>query len=164
MASTGARIMSAFATSTLLNALRPMAASSRFAASVALRRTSDLRARDALRSRSSGAGHRRPARPGSIIAFIEREAMPLAQSGFGQEVRDAIHARVDHLADQGLARRDGQRIVMQRDLLNTPCVGANSTQLVTNSRPKPACRMKAQAGEYVAGTVRQRLTLSSAAS
>ena len=34
-------------------------------------------------------------------------------------VAQARLERADHLADQGLARRDGQRIVMQRDLLTT---------------------------------------------
>src|SRR5260370_26342378 len=51
--------------------------------------------------------------------LVEREPMPLAMGGFGQEARDAIAARAEHLAAEGLARRQGQRIVLQRDLLHT---------------------------------------------
>ncbi len=93
--------------------------------------------------------------------LVEREAMPLAQSGFGQEVRDAIHARADHLADQGLARRDGQRIVMQRDLIAT--LRRRELDAVGDklSAETGLSHVKAQTGEHVAGTVRQRLTLSS---
>ena len=93
--------------------------------------------------------------------LVEREAMPLAQSGFGQEVRDAIHARADHLADQGLARRDGQRIVMQRDLLTTLRrreLDAVGDKLAAETG---LSHVKAETGEHVAGIVRQRLTLSS---
>jgi len=43
----------------------------------------------------------------------------LAASGFGTQVREAIHGRVDFLAEQGLAERRGQRVVLARDLLAT---------------------------------------------
>ena len=39
--------------------------------------------------------------------------------GFGAEVREAMEARIDHLVGEGLARRQGQRIVFARDLLAT---------------------------------------------
>ncbi|SFD63083.1 Protein of unknown function [Bosea sp. CRIB-10] len=87
--------------------------------------------------------------------------MPLSQAGFGREVRDAMQARASHLADQGLAQRDGQRIVMQRDLLATLRrreLDAVSDKLAAETGLP---HVKAQAGEYVAGTVRRRLTLSS---
>src|ERR1700730_13203942 len=51
--------------------------------------------------------------------LVERDPMPLAMGGFGREARDAIQARAEHLAGEGLARRQGQRVIMQRDLLNT---------------------------------------------
>ncbi len=38
---------------------------------------------------------------------------------FGAEVREAMDRRVDHLVGEGLARRQGQRVVFARDLLNT---------------------------------------------
>ena len=40
-------------------------------------------------------------------------------SGFGAEVRDTMDRRVDHLIEEGLARRQGQRVIFARDLLNT---------------------------------------------
>lgn len=41
----------------------------------------------------------------------------LAASGFGSQVREAMHGRVDFLTEQGLAERRGQRVVLARDLL-----------------------------------------------
>lgn len=40
-----------------------------------------------------------------------------ANRGFGVEVRNAINNRVDFLASQGLAKRDGQRVLLSRNLL-----------------------------------------------
>src|SRR5260370_20140045 len=39
--------------------------------------------------------------------------------GFGAEVRDAMDRRIDHLSADGLARRQRQRVVFARDLINT---------------------------------------------
>jgi hypothetical protein len=87
--------------------------------------------------------------------------MPLAAGGFGQEVRDAMTARAEHLAAEGLAQRQGTRIVMQRDLLATlrrrelDAVGARlSTETGLPYTP-------AAGGETVAGTYCQRLPLTS---
>ena len=93
--------------------------------------------------------------------LVEREPMPLSTGGFGREARDAIQARAEHLADHGLARRSGQRIILQRDLISTlrrrelDAVGA---QL---SAETGLPHMKAAAGERVTGIYRQRLTLAS---
>ena len=93
--------------------------------------------------------------------LVEREPMPLSTGGFGRETRDAIQARAEHLANHGLARRDGRRIILQRDLLSTlrrrelDAVGA---QL---SAETGLPHIKAAAGEHVSGTYRQRLTLVS---
>ena len=82
-------------------------------------------------------------------------------AGSGQEARDAIAARAEHLAAEGLARRQGQRIILQRDLLNTlrrrelDAAGAKLSG-ETGLPYEPAA-----AGEHVAGTYRQRLTLTS---
>ena len=93
--------------------------------------------------------------------LVEREPMPLAMGGFGQEARDAIAARAEHLVAEGLAGRQGQRIILQRDLLNTlrrrelDAAGAKLSG-ETGLPYEPAA-----AGEHVAGTYRQRLTLTS---
>ncbi|MGJ4950056.1 relaxase/mobilization nuclease domain-containing protein [Bradyrhizobium sp. HKCCYLS20291] len=93
--------------------------------------------------------------------LVEREPMPLALGGFGAETRDALRARAEHLADQGLARRQGQRIIVQRDLLKT---------LRQRELDSIGARLSAQfnlplqsvsPGAAVAGTYRQRLALAS---
>jgi hypothetical protein len=93
--------------------------------------------------------------------LVERVPMPLAMGAFGREVREAISARADHLAEEGLARRQGQRVILQRDLLNTLSrreLDAAATRL---SAETGLPHMKAATGEHVAGVYRQRLTLTS---
>ena len=50
----------------------------------------------------------------SGATWLDRQLLakdpPLSGGGFGAEVRDAMEARVDHLAEEGLARRQGQRV------------------------------------------------------
>jgi hypothetical protein len=93
--------------------------------------------------------------------LVERNPMPLAMGGFGRETRDAMQARAEHLVQEGLAQRQGPRIILQRDLLNTlrrrelDEVGA---RISADTRLPYA---KAGTGEHVAGTYRQRLTLAS---
>jgi len=93
--------------------------------------------------------------------LVEREAMPLAMGGFGAEVRTAMTARTDHLVEDGLARRQNQRVIFQRDLLTSlrqrelDSVGAKLAAETGLSH------VKAEAGDTVAGLYRQRLTLSS---
>ncbi|AOE86000.1 relaxase/mobilization nuclease and DUF3363 domain-containing protein [Pseudomonas sp. TCU-HL1] len=43
----------------------------------------------------------------------------LATNGFGREVREALKQRADFLMEQGLAERQGQRVVLARNLLST---------------------------------------------
>ncbi|MEQ1672058.1 MAG: DUF3363 domain-containing protein, partial [Hyphomicrobium sp.] len=93
--------------------------------------------------------------------LVERDAMPMSMGGFGREVRDAMSARADYLVSEGLARRQGQRIVFARDLLDTlrkrelDVVGAKL------SAETGLPHIKAAAGDHVAGAYRQRLTLAS---
>jgi type IV secretory pathway VirD2 relaxase len=92
--------------------------------------------------------------------LIERGA-GIADGGFGAEVRRALDARTDHLVRGGLARRFGERTVFERGMLDTlrkrelDAVGAKIAG-ETGLAYRPT-----QAGEKVAGVVRQRLTLSS---
>lgn len=81
--------------------------------------------------------------------------------GFGTEVRAAMEARAEHLADEGLARRRGQRIIFTPGLLDA----LRRRELDNAARELSAGiglpHAPSKAGEYVAGTVRQRLTLAS---
>lgn len=92
--------------------------------------------------------------------LIER-GVGIAYGGFGAEVRRAMDARTDYLVREGLARRFGERTVFERGLLDTlrkrelDAVGAKIAG-ETGLHYQPT-----QAGEKVAGVVRQRLALSS---
>ncbi|QGM99885.1 relaxase/mobilization nuclease domain-containing protein [Methylocystis parvus] len=93
--------------------------------------------------------------------LVERSETWLSHAGFGQDVREALSARIDHLSVNGLARRDGQRVMFARDLLGTlrrrelEAIGgklAGETGL--SYQPKAE-------GASVAGIYRQRLALAS---
>ena len=92
--------------------------------------------------------------------LIERGA-GVGDAGFGAEVRRAMNARTDHLVREGLARRYGERTVFERGLIDTlrrrelDAVGAKIAG-ETGLAYRPT-----QAGEKVAGVVRQRLALAS---
>jgi type IV secretory pathway VirD2 relaxase len=82
-------------------------------------------------------------------------------AAFGGEVRDAMAARIDHLAQEGLARRQGQTVVFARNLLET--LGrrelgdaAQSIADRTGLQHRPSAP-----GEYVTGAYRERLNLAS---
>ncbi len=81
--------------------------------------------------------------------------------GFGVEVRDAMDRRLEHLTAEGLVRRQGQRVIFARDLLDTlrrreldSAAGKIAAETRLVYRPSTE-------GEHVAGIYRQRITLSS---
>jgi type IV secretory pathway VirD2 relaxase len=89
-------------------------------------------------------------------------AEPLvAANGFGAEVRSAMGRRIDYLVGEGLARRQADRVVFTRGLLETlrrrelhdsaKAIGAE-----TGLAYSPLAE-----GEHVAGRYRQRIALSS---
>ncbi len=92
--------------------------------------------------------------------LVARDPVDLG-AGFGIEVKQAMDDRATHLVGEGLAQRDGQRIVFARNLLNTLRereLGAFGQRLATETGMS---FHKSAAGEYVAGTYRQRFLLSS---
>lgn len=85
----------------------------------------------------------------------------LSGGGFGARARDAMEARVEHLIGDGLARRQGQRVIFARDLIAT---------LRRRELEDTASKLAAETGlahrpsadgEHVSGVYRQRVTLSS---
>lgn len=93
--------------------------------------------------------------------LIGRNPAALGEGGFADEVRAALEARTDHLAQEGLAQRSGRRAVFARDLIET----LRQRELAAASR-----RLSGQTGleaqalgadGVVAGTYRQRVTLAS---
>jgi hypothetical protein len=72
-----------------------------------------------------------------------------------------MEQRIDHLVDEGLARRQGQRAVFSRDLLQTLRqrdlkAAASKISAETGLPYRPSAD-----GENVAGVFRRRVTLSS---
>jgi hypothetical protein len=93
--------------------------------------------------------------------LIGKGGSDLADAGFGRDVREALDARAEHLAGEGLARRQAGRVLFARDLLDTlrrrelEAVGA---RLAGESGLE---HRAVQVGEHVSGTYRQRLSLAS---
>jgi type IV secretory pathway VirD2 relaxase len=81
--------------------------------------------------------------------------------GFGTEVRDAMEARVDHLVVQGLARRQGGRVLFARDLLATLRGRELDEALARLAKETGLPSRSSRAGEAVAGVYRRRVNLSS---
>ena len=101
----------------------------------------------------------------SGATWIDRQLLakdpPLSGGGFGAEVRDAMDRRADHLIEEGLARRMGQRIIFARDLLNTLRRRELDDAVAKLSTDTGLAHHPSAEGEYVAGTYRQRVTLAS---
>ena len=94
-------------------------------------------------------------------AAIAREPLPVSGGGFGAEVSEALERRAEHLLEKGLAKRQGQRVIFARDLLNTlrkrelDSVGDKLAREI--GRPQ----MPSSPGEHVAGTYQRRMPLAS---
>ncbi|CCV09108.1 conserved hypothetical protein [Mesorhizobium metallidurans STM 2683] len=92
---------------------------------------------------------------------IAREPIALSESGFGAEVRQALQRRADHLVEQGLCARHGQRISFMPNLIDTlrrrelEALG----QKLSAETGQPFNRTRS--GEFVAGSYRQRFLLAS---
>ena len=92
---------------------------------------------------------------------VARERIDVSSGGFGAEVREAMDRRAERLLQEGLAERQGRRIVFNRNLIDTlrrrelDALGgklAAETGLPFN---------RAAGGDYVSGIYRQRLALAS---
>jgi len=101
----------------------------------------------------------------SGATWLDRQllAREPATSGnaFGVEVREAMDRRVDHLVGEGLARRQGQRVVFARDLLNTLRQRELDEVLARVAVETGLAHRPSAEGEHVAGIYRQRVSLSS---
>ena len=85
----------------------------------------------------------------------------LSSGGFGAELRQAMDRRIDHLVKQDLARRQGQRAIFARDLLNTLRrrdldEATSKLEADTGLAHRPH-----EEGGHVSGIYRQRVTLAS---
>ncbi len=92
---------------------------------------------------------------------IAREPVALSDGGFGAEVRHALDRRAEHLIEQGLADRNGQRVTFARNLIDT--LRARELEALGEKLAAETGQPfnRAGSGEYVAGAYRQRFTLAS---
>jgi type IV secretory pathway VirD2 relaxase len=93
--------------------------------------------------------------------LVAREPAPLSSGGFGREVRDAMGARIEHLIGDGLAKRQGQRVIFVRDLLDTLRRRELESEAARIAGSTGAPFHPTTEGEPIAGTYRQRLDLAS---
>jgi type IV secretory pathway VirD2 relaxase len=97
--------------------------------------------------------------------WIDRQLLAkdpaLSGGGFGGEVREAMDRRIDHLAQQGMAELQGQRVVLARDLINTLRRQELDGAVAKLSAETGLAHRPSAEGEHVSGIYRQRVTLSS---
>ncbi|MER8372343.1 DUF3363 domain-containing protein [Mesorhizobium sp. M1406] len=92
---------------------------------------------------------------------VSRDPVALGGGGFGREVRDAMERRAEHLVEEGLARRQGSRLIFARNLLDTlrqrelEALGAKLAAELGRAFNKTTT------GEHVSGTYRQRFAMAS---
>jgi len=85
----------------------------------------------------------------------------LGDRGFGSEVKDALRARADFLAEQGLAERRGQRVVLARNLLAT-LRGSELAQAAKDIAAETGLEHRPAAdGQRVVGIYRRSVMLAS---
>jgi len=85
----------------------------------------------------------------------------MSGGGFGVEVFEAMDRRIDHLAEQDLARRQGQRVIFARDLINTLRQRELNDAAARLSAETGLAHCPSAEGEHVSGIYRQRITLAS---
>ena len=97
--------------------------------------------------------------------WIDRQLLArdsiVASSGFGSEVREAMDRRVDYLAGEGLARRQGTGVIYVRDLLNTLRQRELDATVARLSAETGLPHTPSSEGERIMGVYRQRVTLAS---
>lgn len=93
--------------------------------------------------------------------LVAREGAELSRAGFGAEVRAALDRRIDALAEQGLARRAGDKVTIGRYLVGTMRsreLDAIGQRLASETG---LAHLPVEAGERVEGTYSRRLSLAS---
>jgi type IV secretory pathway VirD2 relaxase len=93
--------------------------------------------------------------------LLTRGAISLSDGGFGREVREAMDARVEFLVSEGLARRQGQRVIFIGDLLDMLRRRELNTASAKISAETGLSYHSLAEGESIAGVYRQRVSLAS---
>lgn len=92
--------------------------------------------------------------------LIAREPAPTA-AGFGAEIRDAMARRAEHLVQEGFARRQGDRLQFDSGLIDRLRRRELDAAAARIARETGLAHAPSAAGEFVAGTYRQRIVLAS---
>ena len=97
--------------------------------------------------------------------WLDRQLLardPVAmRGGFGVEVRDAMDRRIQHLAGEGLARRQGQRVIFARDLIDTLRKRELNDAVARIAAESKLVYRPSAEGDHVVGIYRRRISLSS---
>jgi type IV secretory pathway VirD2 relaxase len=93
--------------------------------------------------------------------LVAREPADLSRAGFGAEVRAALDRRIDTLTEQGLARRDGDKVTIGRNLIST--LRQRELDMVGRrvAEETGLAHLPVQAGEPISGVYSRRLSLAS---
>ncbi len=97
--------------------------------------------------------------------WIDRQLLtrdpPISNAGFGADVRAAMSNRIDHLAEEGLARRQGQRVLFASDLLATLRRRELDETAAKLAGKHGLAHQPPVEGQPISGVYRQRVTLAS---
>lgn len=92
---------------------------------------------------------------------VARDPVALSEAGLGAEVRQAMQRRAEHLIGEGLAERQGSRVVFARrllDRLRDRELGALAEKIAAETG---MAYDRANTGDHVAGSYRRRFALAS---
>jgi type IV secretory pathway VirD2 relaxase len=92
--------------------------------------------------------------------LVAREPVA-AGGGFGADVREAMEARAEQLATEGLAHRQGRRWVFAEGLISSLRERELGETAATIARESGLAHRPSAEGEHVSGFVRQRVNLAS---
>jgi type IV secretory pathway VirD2 relaxase len=132
---------------------------------VELRSWEDARGRQrlSLATRSDLALEAQVTAPGATWIdhqLVARDPVPTA-GGFGIDIREAMAQRAEHLVEEGLARREGDRIVFSRGLIQTLRQRDLEAATANIAAETGLPHAPSVPGNYVTGLYRQRVTLAS---
>jgi type IV secretory pathway VirD2 relaxase len=92
--------------------------------------------------------------------LVDRDATA-GSVGFGRDVRDAMEKRSDALVAEGLAQRQGRRLVLAPNLIETLRSRELAEAIDGIERATGLAHRPSPSGDHVSGIYRERVTLSS---
>lgn len=91
--------------------------------------------------------------------LVSREVV--GSSGFGREIREAIEKRADRLVSDGLAHRQGRRLVLSDNLIDKLRARELADTVAEIERSTGLQHRPSGSGDHVSGIYRERVNLSS---